>query len=260
MWEILLLCCGRNNNNNTCSNYNNPRIFNGVTSSLPSRSDCGQKNTNSLLTTSPTLNSSMLQDLGFQWSGVNSGNFFSQSLHDPQAEKIKEEISPAAESFPKFTEMLNNPSCTNQDLDHFPSTNHVKNNNNNNDSDLNDLSHKLLIKTLISSGCQINGGDHIKPGEFYNSSRSSRGHFAQIYPSINVSNWNLSSPAPPFSNSLDLNLQTPADLLASGGNFSHSQDNFGIFKETLSDFHDQIQPPPPSLPCIPSKVSSFSRN
>lgn len=203
----------------------------------------------------------MLQDLG--WNGdVNTGNFFTHTLHDPEAGKIKEEISSAtaiaAESFPKFTEILNSPSCTNiQDFDHFPSTNHVKINiNNNNDSDLNDLTHKLLIKTLISSGCQINGADPI----ISRSNNSNRPHFPQIYPSINVSNWNnLSSPPPPsFSNSLDLNLQTPADMLASAGNFSHSQDNFGIFKETLSDFHDQIQPPPASLPCIPSKMTHFS--
>ncbi|XP_022975522.1 transcription factor bHLH110-like isoform X2 [Cucurbita maxima] len=220
-------------NSNSC-NYN-PRIFNGFTS-CPSRSDCGQKNTNS---------SSMLQDLGFQWSGaVNTGTFFTQSLHDPQAGKIKDEIS----SFPKFTQILNNPSSTNQDFHHFPSTNQVKNNSNN-DSDLNDLTNKLLIKTLISSGCQINGGDPTKPN---------RPHFAQIYPSINVSNWNLSSPAPAFSNSLDLNLQTPADMLLSAANFSHSPDSFGSFKQTLSDFQDQMHPPPASLPCIPNKRKPFS--
>ncbi|XP_022142334.1 transcription factor bHLH110 isoform X2 [Momordica charantia] len=239
---------------NTC-NYN-PRIFNNGATSIPIR-DCGQKNN-----TSPPLNSSMVQDLGlFQWSsGVNSsGSSF--LFHDPQGGKIKEEISSlasAAESFPKFTEMLNNnnsPSCTNQDFDHLKNTN-------SNDSpaeDLNDLSHKLLIKTLISSGCQIDGGDHIKPGGHLlystTTSRPNRGHFAQIYPSINVSNWNLSSPAPPFSNSLDLNLQTPADMLAaSAGKFSHSQDNFGIFRETLPDYHDHI----PSVPCIPSKMTPFS--
>ncbi|KAG6608555.1 Transcription factor basic helix-loop-helix 110, partial [Cucurbita argyrosperma subsp. sororia] len=163
----------------------------------------------------PNISFSMLlQDLGFQWNGVSSsGSFFSQFLH--AGGKIKEE-------------MLNIPS-TNQDFHPFPSTNHVKNN----DSDLNDPSHKLFIKTLI------NGGDHTEPGEFFN----------KIYPSINVSDWNLSSPPPPpFSNSLDLNLQTPPDLF-------HSQDSFGIFKQTLSDFHDQIHPPA-ILPCISSKVTT----
>ena len=203
-----MLCCGRNNNNNNSCNYNT-RVLNGLSSSFPVRSDCGVKNTNS---------SMLLQDLGFQWNGVSSsGSFFSQFLH--AGGKIKEE-------------MLNSPS-TNQDFHPFPSTNHVKNN----DSDLNDPSHKLFIKTLI------NGGDHTEPGEFFN----------KIYPSINVSDWNLSSPPPPpppFSNSLDLNLQTPPDLF-------HSQDSFGIFKQTLSDFHDQIHPPPSAaiLPCISSKVS-----
>ncbi|XP_023522047.1 transcription factor bHLH110-like isoform X2 [Cucurbita pepo subsp. pepo] len=197
------------NNNNSC-NYNT-RVLNGLSSSFPVRSDCGVKNTNS---------SMLLQDLGFQWNGVSSsGSFFSQFLH--AGGKIKEE-------------MLNSPS-TNQDFHPFPSTNHVKNN----DSDLNDPSHKLFIKTLI------NGGDHTEPGEFFN----------KIYPSINVSDWNLSSPPPPppppFSNSLDLNLQTPPDLF-------HSQDSFGIFKQTLSDFHDQIHPPPSAaiLPCISSKVTT----
>ncbi|XP_022941478.1 transcription factor bHLH110-like isoform X1 [Cucurbita moschata] len=192
-----------NNNNNTC-NYNS-RVFNGLSSSVPVRSDCGVKNTNS---------SMLLQDLGFQWNGASSsGSFFSHFLH--AGGKIKEE-------------MLNSPS-TNQDFHPFPSTNHVKNN----DSDLNDPSHKLFIKT------QINGGDHTEPGEFFN----------KIYPSINVSDWNLSSPPPPpFSNSLDLNLQTPPDLF-------HSQDSFGIFRQTLSDFHDQIHPPA-ILPCISSKVTT----
>ncbi|XP_022981826.1 transcription factor bHLH110-like isoform X3 [Cucurbita maxima] len=182
---------------------------------FPVRSDCGVKNTNS---------SMLLQDLGFEWNGVSSsGSFFSQFLH--AGGKIKEE-------------MLNTPS-TNQDFHPFPSTNHVKNN----DSDLNDPSHKLFIKTLISSGSQINGGDHIQPGQFFN----------MIYPSINVSDWNLSSPPPlPFSNSLDLNLQTPPDLF-------HSQDSFAMFKQTLSDFHDQIHPPAAAaaiLPCSSSKMTT----
>ena len=259
IYLLVVLCCNRNNNN-TCNVYDNPTIFNGevttTNSSHPIRSsDCEQKNTNS--------SSIMLQDLGNydQWNNnngdnvVNTGNnFFTQSLHHSQQQiSSTPPTTPPPpphhhQSFPKFTEILNN----NNNITNLQDFINI---NNNNDSDLNDLTHKLLIKTLISSGCQINGADHPIISRSSNNNRPP--HFPQIYPSINVSNWNLSSPPPPppsFSNSLDLNLQTPADMLVG----SFRQDNFGIFKETVSDFHDQIQESPPTgtLPCIiPSKVS-----
>ncbi|KAE8651332.1 transcription factor bHLH110 isoform X3 [Cucumis sativus] len=219
------------NNNNTCNVYDNPTIFNGevttTNSSHPIRSsDC-------------------------------SNNFFTQSLHHSQQQISSTPPTtpppppPHHQSFPKFTEILNN----NNNITNLQDFINI---NNNNDSDLNDLTHKLLIKTLISSGCQINGTDHPIISRSSNNNRPP--HFPQIYPSINVSNWNLSSQPPPppsFSNSLDLNLQTPADMLVG----SFRQDNFGIFKETVSDFHDQIQESPPTgtLPCIiPSKMTTYS--
>ncbi|XP_008466526.2 transcription factor bHLH110-like isoform X2 [Cucumis melo] len=255
------------NSNNTCNVYSNPTIFNGevttTNSSHPIRStDCEQKNTNS-------TSSIMLQDLGNydQWNNnngdnvVNTGNnnFFTQSLHHNQ-QQISSSTPPTTppppppphQPFPKFTEILNN----NNNITNIQDFINI---NSNNDSDLNDLTHKLLIKTLISSGCQINGADHPIISRSSNNNRPAP-HFPQIYPSINVSNWNISSPSPPppsFSNSLDLNLQTPTDMLV--GNFS--QNNFGIFKEALSDFGDQIRESPPtgSLPCIiPSKMTTFS--
>lgn len=181
----------------------------------------------------------MVQDLGFHWAS-NAGSFTSQSAHDLHP-KIKEELS---ESFPKFTEMINSSSSAVEDL-HLPPTSYIRS------KDLNDLSEKLLLKSF-SSGCQINGLQ-LPAGEFYANAQScntgfggvaipSRGHFSQIFPTINISN--LSQPSSTISSSLDMNLQA-LDLLTSArfsGTFSQpSHNNLGLFKDSLSFGLDHLQ-------------------
>ncbi|XP_028803039.1 transcription factor bHLH110 isoform X2 [Neltuma alba] len=153
--------------------------------------------------------------LGYQWASAEEREVSStQSDHDLglQYSNIKEEIS---DVFPcKFTEMLNS---TGSSMEH---------------KDFNALSEKLLLKTLSS-------------GDFYSTSENfannfgggmgmgvapSRRSFSQIYPSINISNLNHSSPA--ISSSLDMNMQS-SDLLNSarfnGGLSQHTQDGLARF-------------------------------
>ncbi|XP_057988430.1 transcription factor bHLH110 isoform X2 [Hevea brasiliensis] len=202
----------------------------------------------------PPLNSSMIQDLGFPWNS-NAGCFTNQSAHDLQLVKIKQELS---ESFPKFTEMLNNPSTVEDS--HLSSTSYIKDE----EKDMTDLSEKLLLKT-ISSGFPING-HQFSPAQIYSTAHDCsnlgnsiprRGNFSQIYPSINISNLNRSTPS--ISGSFDMNLQA-LDLLNST-RFSRSfgepsHDNLGIYKDSISYGPDRMQMPS----CSPSKASSFTTN
>ncbi|KAF2293302.1 hypothetical protein GH714_000013 [Hevea brasiliensis] len=174
----------------------------------------------------------MIQDLGFPWNS-NAGCFTNQSAHDLQLVKIKQELS---ESFPKFTEMLNNPSTVEDS--HLSSTSYIKDE----EKDMTDLSEKLLLKT-ISSGFPING-HQFSHAQIYSTAHDCsnlgnsiprRGNFSQIYPSINISNLNRSTPS--ISGSFDMNLQA-LDLLNST-RFSRSfgepsHDNLGIYKDSIS--------------------------
>lgn len=223
--------------------------FNGI---LFNPRDSRQKNDSIL----HPLNSSVVQDLGFHWAS-NAGSFTSQSAHDLHP-KIKEELS---ESFPKFTEMINSSSSAVEDL-HLPPTSYIRS------KDLNDLSEKLLLKSF-SSGCQINGLQ-LSAGEFYANAQScnngfggvaipSRGHFSQIFPTINISN--LSQPSSTISSSLDMNLQA-LDLLTSArfsGTISQpSHNNLGLFKESLSFGLDHLQQSTNRPSNSSSKISPFT--
>ncbi|CAL2233259.1 unnamed protein product [Prunus armeniaca] len=222
------------------------------------------------------LNSSMVPDLGFHWlANITSEH---QSPHD--LAKIKEELTSSSSSdhhhhhhnsFPKLTEMLTSaPASTSIDHDQYYQ---FMKNEEKDQLIMNDLSEKLLLKTL-SSGCQINS--IINPhhhqissaGEFYSNDHHhhhllhnsnliggvpqgmpsrSGGHFSQIYPSINVSNLNRSlSSSSISSSSLDMNLQA-MDLLGASARFStgtsssfstqpNSHDTLGLYKETHDSF------------------------
>ncbi|KAJ4701989.1 putative Transcription factor [Melia azedarach] len=200
----------------------------------------------------------MIQESGLHWNSNATGSLTSQTAHDIHLAKIKEEF---ADSFPKFTETLNSPSSIEDS--HLTTTSYSKNEQ----KDLNDLSEKLLLKT-ISSGFPING-HQFSAGDFYSNTHNnissfgsampSRGNFSQIYPSINISNLNQSSSA--TSSSFDMNLQA-LDLLTSArfnGNFSHSShDNLGMYKESLP-FGFEIQQSSRRPSCSPSnKISSSS--
>ncbi|KAL3592889.1 hypothetical protein D5086_011529 [Populus alba] len=207
-----------------------------------------------------SLNSTMFQDLGFHYWNHNAGNFSSHSAYDLQLSKIKEGLS-SSDSFPKFTEMLNSPSSTIEDP-HVSSLSYIK-------DELKDLSlsEKLLLET-ISSGFPINGHDQFSPRQIsschhncssFGSAIPSRGSFSQIYPSINISNFNQSS-SPLISGSFDMNLQA-LDLLTStrfSGSFPQpaSLDPLDMFKDSLSFGLDSIQQSNQRPSCSPSKISS----
>ncbi|KAJ6736301.1 TRANSCRIPTION FACTOR BHLH83-RELATED [Salix viminalis] len=209
----------------------------------------------------PSLNSTMFQDLGLQYWNNNAANFSSQSAYDLQLSKIKEELS-SSDSFPKFTEMLNSPSSTIEDP-LLSSSSYIK------DEQTNlSLSEKLLLKT-ISSGFPINGHDQFStrqiPSSHHNCSSfgsavPSRGSFSQIYPSINISNFNQPSSPLISGASLDMNLQA-LDLLTStrfSGSFPHpaSLDPLDMFKDSLSFGFDSIQHSNQRPACSPNKISS----
>lgn len=200
---------------------------------------------------------------GLHWTN-NEGSFTNQFTHDDHnLGKIKKEFS---ESFPKFTELLNNPSSINQNSHLHPKL-YVKCDDDHEKRDLNDLSEKLLLKT-ISSGFPINM-NQFSAGEFYSHAHNisgfgnsipSGGNFSQIYPSINISSLNQSSSAT-SSNSFDMNLQA-LDLLTSSrfsGNLIHPshEHNLGMYKEGLPFGIDHMQQSSHRPQCTPTgKVSS----
>ncbi|KAB1221912.1 hypothetical protein CJ030_MR2G026728 [Morella rubra] len=196
----------------------------------------------------PSLNSSMVQDLGLHWTS-NVESFTCQSAHDLHLAKIKDEL--ISESFPKFTEMLSNSSSI-EDYRFLPSS-HIKNER----KDLNhDISEKLLLKTLSSRGFYSNAQNG---PSFGGVPMASRGNFSQIYPSINISN--LNPPPPAISSTLDMNLQA-LDLLTSeryGGSSSQpSHDSLGVFSEGPSFGLDRMQQLTHRLSSSPSNISLFS--
>nr|XP_024924108.2 transcription factor bHLH110 isoform X2 [Ziziphus jujuba var. spinosa] len=211
------------------------------------------------------LNNSMVPDMGFHWTdNAGAQSFSSQSAHDLQQTKIKEE-----QPFPKFTELLNGPS--NMDEYYFlPQM--IKNEH----KDLSELSEKLLLKTLTSS-CQING-HQISTGDFLSNNNNmngavgvhyGRGQFSQIYPSINISNLNQSSSSssssPTTSTALSsscssLNMSLRAlDHLASSTLSGSSLDHHNLGGINSSFGLDQMPQPHHRLSCSAHrKVSSFN--
>ncbi|RWR82448.1 transcription factor bHLH110-like protein isoform X1 [Cinnamomum micranthum f. kanehirae] len=210
-WNQNLLLNGCNYNSN----------FNGVLSNARDL-----RNNNDILV-HPSLNTSMLQDLGFQWAS-SAENYSNHPTNDLQLSKIKEELT---DSFPKFGEH-----STLEDI-HSPSTSYIKQEQ----QFLRDLNEKLLLRNF-SSGCQVNGGFQTSSGDFYSNPQSItsfgtlatasvRGNYSRILPTANISSVN--PPLSPFPTSLGMNLQA-LDLLAStkaGVNFSQPLlNNLGSFK------------------------------
>ncbi|PRQ27089.1 putative transcription factor bHLH family [Rosa chinensis] len=214
---------------------------------------------NSSFNSSSSIN--MVPDLGFHcWPPSISNNLNRAG----SSSSIKEELSSSSSdsTFPKFTQMLTSPSTTSINLDdddyHFPtptSLGLIKNEQK--EMMMNDLSEKLLLKTLSSSGInhQISlAGDyhHHHHQQFYSSNnthvqnftqlmpgRSGGQYFSQIYPSINISNLNQqSSPSSAISScgSSDMSLQA-IDLLASSRFSAHepsnSHDTLGIYNKEI---------------------------
>ncbi|KAL6212884.1 hypothetical protein ACLB2K_018099 [Fragaria x ananassa] len=210
---------------------------------------------NSSFNSSSSIN--MVPDLGFHCWPPSSNNLNRAG----SSSCIKEELSSSSSdsTFPKFTQMLTSPSSTSINLDdddyHFStptSLGLIKNEQK--EMMMNDLSEKLLLKTLSSSGInhQVSlAGDH-HHHQFYSSNnnrvqnftqlmpgRSGGQYFSQIYPSINISNLNQqSSPSSTISScsSLNMNLQA-MDLLASSRFSTHepynSHDTLGIYNKEI---------------------------
>ncbi|KAK9271065.1 hypothetical protein L1049_026654 [Liquidambar formosana] len=227
-----------NNTANFNQNINRDSLFDSR--------DSRQKND----TLVPQVNSSMIQDLGFHWTS-NVASFTGQSAQDLHLAKTKEELS---DTFPKFTEMMNSSSSI-EDL-HLPPTSYIKNEH----KDFDDLSEKLLLKTLSNHQPSAGG--------FYSNSQNcpnfggvampSRGSFSQIFPSINISNLNQSASA--ISNTLDMNMQA-LDLLTSPrltGSISQvSHDNLGLVKDSLSFGLHHMQQLTHMPSSNPNKISPF---
>lgn len=174
---------------------------------------------------------SMIQDLGFGTS------FTSLSAHELQLARIKQELSSSSSdisNYPKFTAMLNSPSSSSSiELDShllYPSSSSCSYNIQNDQQ-------RDLLKTF-SSGCQINGLHQLP---------ATRGTFSQIFPTINISNFNqsASNSAVSSSSSLDMNLEV-LDLFNSvrfSGSLSSqpSQDYLGLLKSSLPYSLDNMQ-------------------
>ncbi|KAL2513000.1 Transcription factor bHLH [Abeliophyllum distichum] len=197
-------------------------------------------------------NISMTPEMGlFHWANP-TGNL--------QSARIKEEFS---DNFnPKFTEILNSQSSSIEDFRVNPSS--YNKNNELRDFPLNDLSTKLLLRTLVS-GNLVNG-QNFSPGNLYSNSSSTgingamqngRG-FGQIFPAVNVSNLNQ-SPLANSTGTLDMNLQALDLLTASkfNGNFM-SPNELGLYKEDLCYGLDHMQQSSQMPMNCPNKISSSS--
>ncbi|KAK9023174.1 hypothetical protein V6N11_003401 [Hibiscus sabdariffa] len=209
-------------------------------------------------------NSSMIQD----WAN-SDGSFTTQSCHGLHLPKTKDELS---ESITRFTDILSDSSSSVGDSRQLPQANYLKNND---QRDLNDLSEKLLLKTISSGFPMFSAGP-----EFYSSTQNcsisrsgfspSRGNFSQIYPSINISSLNQASSPPNISSSFDMNLEA-LDLLnparfSRSSRFSYPSedhhDNLGIYKEISPSFglhhhHNLLQSNQRTAAYSPSKISPF---
>ncbi|KAG8654634.1 transcription factor bHLH110 isoform X3 [Manihot esculenta] len=202
----------------------------------------------------PSLNSSTIQNLGLiHWNSNSAGCFTNQSAdHDLQLAKIKQDLP---DSFPRFTDMLNDPSTVEDS--HLSSPSYEQ-------KHMTDLSEKLLLKTISSgfpinvhqfSSAQIysNAHDCSSPG----SSIPRRGNFSQIYPSINISNLNRSPPS--ISGAIDMNLQALDHLNSTRFSRSIGQpshDNLGMYNDSISYDLEHMHIPSSS----PIQTSSFTTN
>ncbi|XP_050364640.1 transcription factor bHLH110 [Argentina anserina] len=212
---------------------------------------------NSSFNGSSSSSINMVPDLGIHgWPPSNSNLNRAGS-----SSSVKEELSSSSSdsTFPKFTQMLTSPSTTSINLDDDDyqfstptSLSLIKNEQK--EMLMNDLSEKLLLKTLSSSGINHSlAGDHLHH-QFYSSNnnhvqnythlmpgRTGGQYFSQIYPSINISNLNQqASPSSTISScsSLDMNLQA-MDLLASSRFSTHEPSNS---HEALGIYNKEVRP------------------
>ncbi|GMP44893.1 hypothetical protein CsSME_00013634 [Camellia sinensis var. sinensis] len=237
----------------------NPSNFSPTSNGISTNSRDSRQQNDYLV---PSLNSSVIQDLGFQWA---NGNFTttqstSHDLHLARKGDLPED------HYPKFTEMIHSNTTSSSSIEDFHLQQQATSYAKNEQRDLNDLSEKLLLRNF--SGCQING-IQLPAGEFYSGGGGgatvappSRGNFSQIFPTINISNLNQSSSA--ISSSMDMNMQA-LDLFTSG-RFSGclnqvSHDNLGLYKDSLSygvgHMHQQSSHNRPSNSPT-SKISPFT--
>lgn len=185
-----------------------------------------------------SLNSSMSQDLmNLDWLNCTSGNNFTNqysSSHDLLLARIKREFS---DSYTNFSEMISSPSSSSIEdvqVQMQPTSNR---------------NEEFYCPTSSTSNLAA--------------TPPKRGTFSQIYPTINISNFNdqtfLGNPR-----SFDMNLQA-LDLLNSatfGGNFRPSmQDQLGLSRNGLSNYgYDYMNMKQPiQMPMLePRNITPFS--
>ncbi|KAK6938861.1 hypothetical protein RJ641_032369 [Dillenia turbinata] len=219
---------------------------------LSSKLDSNSRQKNEALVHPPHFNTSMIQDLGFQWTTAN------QSGQDLQLSRIKDEFSTTTACLPNFTTddtaktIQHNSIVVEDQLLHLPSTDsYVKINNNNG-------LHQLPFGDYFNSGAQNSSPTFGGPMASLPSTRG--GSYSQILPTTNVSNLSeSSSSSSSFSRSLDMDLHA-LDLLTSarfsGGIGLPSNYNLGHYKDGLYFMQQSNQ----RLLDDPNKTSLFITN
>ncbi|XP_038991459.1 transcription factor bHLH110-like [Hibiscus syriacus] len=239
----------------------------GLSSSLPISPCYGVSSTHSWTPTTPSIT-------------LNNPNYNGDILHSrqkndmltsPQNSSMIQDWANSDGSFTtRFTDILSDSSSSVGYFLRLPQANYLKNNE---QRDLNDLSEKLLLKTM-SSGFPIFSAEPV----FYSSIQNcfiprssfspSRGSFSQIYPSINISSLNQASSPPNIPSSFDMNLEA-LDLLnparfSRSSRFSYPSedhhDNLGLYKEISPSFglhhhHNLLQSNQRPAAYFPSKIS-----
>ncbi|KAE8656413.1 hypothetical protein F3Y22_tig00117000pilonHSYRG00014 [Hibiscus syriacus] len=243
----------------------------GLSSSLPISPCYGVSSTHSWTPAAPsiTLNSSEFNP-NYNWDLLYSRQK-NGMLTSPQNSSMIQDWANSDGSFTtRFSDILSDSSSSVGYSRRLPQANYLKNNE---QRDLNDLSEKLLLKT-ISSGFPMFSAEP----EFYSSTQNcsiprssfspSRGSFSQIYPSINISSLNQASSPPNIPSSFDMNLEA-LDLL-NPARFSRSSrfiypsedhhDNLGLYKDISPSFglhhhHNLLQSNQRPAAYSPSKIS-----
>ncbi|GJU87624.1 Myc-type, basic helix-loop-helix domain-containing protein [Tanacetum coccineum] len=206
---------------------------------------------------------SMVEDMGFPYSGIGFpiDNLVTQELQ--RLARIKEEFS-VAESYPKFLELLNGSPTTSsiEDLRPQPySAAYMKTDHHDQQISYSNNNQDFLLTNFLN-GCQIKGG------QLVNDQNSSNGTLSQIFPTISISSLNQSttsssssSSSAISSSSFDMNCLPALDHFGSprfDASFSRpsslNANNLGGFSYGL----DRMNQPNHKPSVCPSKISSVS--
>ncbi|KAK6939498.1 hypothetical protein RJ641_029029 [Dillenia turbinata] len=217
---------------------------------LSSKLDSSSRHKNESLVQPPHLNTSMIQDFGFQWTTAN------QTGQDLQLSRIKDEFSTTT-CLPNFTTddpaktTQHNPIVVEDQLLHLPSTGSYMKINSKNGL------HQLPFGDYFNSSVRNSSTTFGGPLASLPSTRG--GSYSQIFPTTNISHLSESSSSSSFSSSLGMDLHA-LDLLTSarfsGSISQHSNYNLGLYKDGLSLMQQSNQ----RLLNNPNKASLFVKN